>query len=70
MLEMKKCCEKCGANTDVEQLAFICSYECTFCEACSSSMGHVCPNCGGNLVVRPTRKRPAGTEPNQPVDAR
>ncbi|MEE8502008.1 MAG: DUF1272 domain-containing protein [Kiloniellales bacterium] len=33
----------------------MCSYECTFCGACSESMGHVCPNCGGELVCRPRR---------------
>ena len=37
--------------------ARICSYECTFCVACAESMEHVCPNCGGELVARPTRAR-------------
>ena len=35
--------------------AFICSYECTFCEPCAAGMAHVCPNCGGALRPRPTR---------------
>lgn len=65
MLEMKKHCEKCDANTETDQVAFICSYECTFCETCTSSMGHVCPNCGGDLVVRPKRKRSVGAVTNQ-----
>lgn len=60
MLKMKKQCEKCGAMTGLTDIAFICSYECTFCEACTQQMGHVCPNCQGNLVLRPTRtKNPA-----------
>lgn len=33
----------------------ICSYECTFCTACSTEMGDVCPNCSGRLVLRPPR---------------
>jgi hypothetical protein len=36
--------------------AFICSYECTFCPACTDEMKSVCPNCGGELLRRPRRK--------------
>jgi hypothetical protein len=36
-------------------LAFICSYDCTFCPACTVSMAQVWPNCGGELVRRPRR---------------
>jgi len=35
--------------------ALICSYECTWCESCAAELGHRCPNCGGELVARPTR---------------
>lgn len=60
MLKMKKQCEKCGTLTGLTDVAFICSYECTFCETCTRQMNHVCPNCQGNLVLRPTRtKTPA-----------
>ncbi|MGW0211718.1 DUF1272 domain-containing protein [Streptomyces sp. NPDC003233] len=38
--------------------ARICSYECTFCEACGEALGQICSNCGGELVARP--RRPAG----------
>ena len=38
-----------------EAAAFICSYECTFCPACSGTMASTCPNCGGELVPRPRR---------------
>lgn len=57
MLKMKKQCEKCGAKTGLQGIAYICSYECTFCEPCTQGMSHVCPNCQGNLVLRPTRTR-------------
>jgi len=57
MLEMKKQCEKCGAATDLTGVAYICSFECTFCAACTKTMKSVCPNCSGNLVLRPTRTK-------------
>ncbi len=56
-LEMKSKCEKCGVRLMDEGPAFICSHECTFCPECSTAMKHVCPNCGGELVVRPRRKK-------------
>ncbi|MDO8330967.1 MAG: DUF1272 domain-containing protein [Fluviicoccus sp.] len=57
MLKMKNECEACHAATGLMDVAYICSFECTFCEACSTRMGHVCPNCQGTLVLRPTRQR-------------
>jgi hypothetical protein len=54
-LEMRAQCEKCQTALGREDLAFICSYECTFCPICATSMGRVCPNCGGELVRRPRR---------------
>jgi uncharacterized protein len=54
-LEMKSACERCGATLRPSGEAAICSYECTFCPACSEGLGHVCPNCGGELVARPRR---------------
>ncbi len=56
-LEMKKECEKCGRVLLADGEAYICSYECTFCKACTEEMNSVCPNCGGELVRRPRRKR-------------
>jgi hypothetical protein len=47
-LQMKPACERCECALPFEAEAFICSYECTFCPACS-------PNCGGELVARPRR---------------
>ncbi len=55
MLKMKKQCEKCGVDTALAAVAYICSYECTFCEACAREMHAICPNCNGHLVLRPTR---------------
>ncbi|QDP02977.1 DUF1272 domain-containing protein [Thalassotalea sp. PS06] len=34
----------------------MCSYECTFCKECSATMNFICPNCNGELVLRPTRQ--------------
>jgi hypothetical protein len=68
MLEMRPDCERCGADLPAEAPgAFICSFECTFCAACAEALDDVCPNCGGELVDRPTRakrlheKYPPGT---------
>jgi len=58
MLEMKDKCERCSLALEADGKAMICSYECTFCEACASEMSHRCPKCGGVLVQRPPR---AGT---------
>ena len=55
-LQMKDRCERCELNLPLESGdACICSYECTFCAACSGAMKGVCPNCGGELVQRPRR---------------
>ena len=56
-LEMKPQCERCDAALAAEGEAFICSYECSFCPGCADAMGHVCPNCGGDLVRRPRRRK-------------
>lgn len=54
-LAMKNECEKCRTPLSHQDLAFICSHECTFCPGCTVSMGKQCPNCGGELVRRPRR---------------
>ncbi len=53
---MKPCCEKCEGALARDGLAYICSYECTFCSACTGSFEYRCPNCGGGLVARPRRR--------------
>lgn len=47
----------------------ICTFECTFCSDCAEDVfAGACPNCGGNLELRPIRpaalldKYPASTE--------
>lgn len=55
-LELKSVCEKCGAALGPDGVAYICSYECTFCANCTGQMNFVCPNCEGELVKRPRRK--------------
>ncbi|MBA3423559.1 MAG: DUF1272 domain-containing protein [Rubrobacter sp.] len=56
-LEMRAGCERCGTVLAEDGSAFICSHECTFCESCAEEMRRVCPNCGGELVRRPRRKK-------------
>jgi hypothetical protein len=55
-LEMRAICEKCQRGVAPDGPAFICSYECTFCDQCASEMEHRCANCGGELVARPRRR--------------
>lgn len=55
-LEMRDTCEKCSKHLPMDaEDAFICSYECTFCSNCAAAMHRICPNCGGELLRRPTR---------------
>jgi len=68
MLEMRPDCEACGTELPAHEAgAFICTFECTFCADCCSSLKQTCPNCGGNLLPRPSRpealleKNPAST---------
>jgi uncharacterized protein len=70
MLQLRPSCECCDKDLPPDSTeARICSFECTFCEACVDGplKGH-CPNCGGELVVRPRRaasklgKYPASAE--------
>ena len=69
MLAMRPDCERCGTDLPAQHGgAFICSFECTFCADCTDALDERCPNCGGELLDRPTRsaklleKYPASTE--------
>lgn len=69
MLEMRPDCERCGVDLPADAGgAFICSFECTFCAECAEALDDRCPNCGGELLDRPSRvgkalaKAPASTE--------
>ncbi|EDL48446.1 DUF1272 domain-containing protein [Erythrobacter sp. SD-21] len=56
MLEMRPECERCGTDLPAEASgAFICSFECTYCADCADALDDLCPNCGGELMDRPTR---------------
>jgi uncharacterized protein len=70
MLQLRPTCECCDKPLPPDSSeARICSFECTFCAACADQVLHgLCPNCGGELVARPTRpalllaKYPASNE--------
>ena len=69
MLEMRPDCEKCGADLPAQAPgAFICSLESTFCAECADALDETCPDCGGELMDRPTRparllaRHPASTQ--------
>jgi uncharacterized protein len=71
MLELRPSCENCETPLDPSgDDARICTYECTFCARCATwELLGICPNCDGELVVRPRRpadrlkKDPASTVP-------
>jgi uncharacterized protein len=60
-LEMKRNCEKCGATIVPGGVAYICSYECTYCATCAEQLKFVCPNCEGELLRRPCRNESASS---------
>lgn len=70
MLQLRPNCECCDVDLPADAPgAYICSFECTFCERCCREvLRGACPNCGGELVRRPRRpaaklgKFPASTE--------
>lgn len=57
MLEIRPNCECCDKDLPVDSKeAMICTFECTFCRDCvETKLNSVCPNCGGNFVLRPVR---------------
>ncbi|MCZ0867257.1 DUF1272 domain-containing protein [Dasania sp. GY-19] len=70
MLKLKPNCECCDKDLPPSSNeAFICSFECTFCEPCAKNvLSNICPNCGGSFSPRPIRPSglleefPASTE--------
>lgn len=58
MLEMRPNCECCDRDLPPDSaIAMICTFECTFCSDCADTrLQGRCPNCGGELVRRPTRE--------------
>jgi hypothetical protein len=59
MLVMKPNCECCDVDLPADAAGvMICSFECTFCQACADQrLGRRCPNCGGGFQARPPRAR-------------
>ena len=57
MLELRPNCECCDRDLPADSAdALICSFECTFCRSCAESkLALRCPNCGGELLRRPSR---------------
>ncbi|MBW4503701.1 MAG: DUF1272 domain-containing protein [Scytonema hyalinum WJT4-NPBG1] len=70
MLQLRPNCECCNKDLPPSSAeVMICSFECTFCRTCADTiLQGRCPNCGGELVQRPTRlsnlllKYPASTK--------
>jgi uncharacterized protein len=67
MLELRPVCELCGVALSAESdNVRICTYECTFCADCATwQLMGICPNCSGELVVRP--RRPAAKLAKDPA---
>lgn len=57
VLSLRPNCECCGSDLpNGDPRARICTFECTFCADCAGQrFAGQCPNCGGDLVLRPTR---------------
>ncbi|MCL8251304.1 DUF1272 domain-containing protein [Aeromicrobium fastidiosum] len=55
MLDIRPSCECCDTDLDPSSRdVLICSYECTWCLECATTvLRGVCPNCGGGLARRP-----------------
>lgn len=66
-LELRPGCECCDRDLPPDSTtAWICSFECTFCEDCvRMRLDGRCPNCGGELVRRP--RRPAAALARHPA---
>ncbi len=70
MLQLRPNCECCDKDLPPDSTeARICTFECTFCVSCVTTvLKGMCPNCGGELVTRPRRpadklaKYPASTQ--------
>ncbi len=70
MLELRPGCECCDKDLPPDSPeARICSFECTFCQACATGiLANKCPNCAGELLPRP--RRPANKLANNPASTR
>jgi hypothetical protein len=59
MLDIRPNCEHCNKDLPYDSTkAYICTFECTYCEDCVTKiLKEICPNCGGNFVLRPIRPK-------------
>ncbi len=59
MLELRPSCENCSKPLPPDSTeAFICTFECTYCQDCVEKiLENVCPNCGGGFEKRPIRPK-------------
>ena len=58
MLQLRPKCECCDPDLPADSAdARISSFECTYCAQCAERLGQRCPNCGGELMDRPTRAK-------------
>ncbi|KQO75577.1 DUF1272 domain-containing protein [Rhizobium sp. Leaf262] len=69
-LELRPNCECCDRDLPPDSLdAMMCSFECTYCRDCATTvLDGKCPNCGGELVRRPIR--PAAKLVNNPASTK
>ncbi len=69
-LELRPNCECCDRDLAPDSLdAMMCSFECTFCSDCTTTiLNGKCPNCSGELVRRPIR--PAAKLVNNPASTK
>jgi len=69
MLQLRPNCECCDRDLPPDSAeAFICSFECTYCRACATTvLSGKCPSCHGELVARP--RRPAAKLAEYPASA-
>ena len=69
-LELRPNCECCDRDLPADSLdAMMCSFECTYCRDCATTvLDGKCPNCGGELVRRPIR--PAAKLVNNPASTK
>jgi two-component system LytT family sensor kinase len=63
---MKNNCETCECALPPGGEAYVCSFECTFCPDCAASSRRICPNCGGELLIRPRRNLPPVESDGEP----
>ncbi|MGS0682350.1 DUF1272 domain-containing protein [Shewanella sp. 125m-7] len=52
---MKTKCELCETKLERKDIAYICSFECTYCKSCCEKLHFICEHCQGTLVIRPPR---------------